>query len=154
MVGVTGSIPVAPTTESETYRTAPSGPNTQGTRRWRNDPQKQGVMDYARNLRLHLAGMARLVTSLLLLASGASRADSVFDLTDDSETFFQPFTLEAVATCDGLYTDGYVWAVGYPRRHFQFYALTPSGLVFVVDDVLFKSSMGSDCGPSGQVLED
>ena len=86
--------------------------------------------------------------------SSALRADSVYDPQTDTETYYAPFELVVLKTCDGRETDGHVWGERMPRRHFAFYGDTPQGRVFVVDDVVFRSSMGSSCGASGVVIED
>lgn len=83
----------------------------------------------------------------------AARADSVYDPQTDTETYYAPFELVVLKTCAGRETDGHLWADRMPRRHFVFYGDTPQGRVFVVDDVIFRASLGSSCGPNGEVIE-
>lgn len=85
---------------------------------------------------------------------GALRADSVYDPATDTETFYAPFELVVLKTCDGRDTDGHVWSERTPRRHFAFYGDTPQGRTFVLDDVIFRSSIGSSCTATGAVIED
>ena len=89
-----------------------------------------------------------------LVAAEGLRADSVYDPATDTETYFAPFELAVLKTCAGQDTDGHVWAERMPRRHFAFYGDSPQGRTFVVDDVIFRTSMGSSCTASGAVVED
>jgi len=100
--------------------------------------------------RFALAGIA----AAAFVLGGGARADSVYDPATDTETYYAPFELVVLKTCDGRETDGHVWSERAPRRHFAFYGDTPQGRVFVLDDVIFRSSVGSSCGPSGVVIED
>ena len=100
--------------------------------------------------RIALAGM---VVAGLASSSGA-RADSVYDPATDTETYYSPFELVVLKTCDGRETDGHVWTERTPRRHFAFYGDTPQGRTFVLDDVIFRSSIGSSCTANGSVIED
>jgi hypothetical protein len=56
---------------------------------WRNDPQKPGVMDFARNLRLHRSLEVTMRALALLLLCGTANADSLMVVPEDGEPVVQ-----------------------------------------------------------------
>jgi hypothetical protein len=100
--------------------------------------------------------MTKVLAALLAIGAGGAQADSVLfvDGGPEREEYFAPYEVWYRWTCRGEQGQGWLWHPSFGVRHFFIMAVTPGGITWVVDDVLFRSSMGTSCHADGTVVED